>query len=1409
MDSFSLDSIRAVFEADVRRGLGEARSGLRRVVDAMSVGTTWGGLGSILAKRKKDSADAEAGAWGELAQIVAEANDLEALETSVVLHVESACSSIETLLQLELEGRRAEALQWGAQQVSESERMLGVVRKVLDGGAPPSTTKASKAKTKASGASSQDPLAAVAERLAATRSAGGSLEDVEHCYHTIAGSSGMVSLKALSECARFVETLIGALRLLDGQRVVRLERIDEICSRLVGGTSAAETVRAEDPFGFDAAPAADSAAAGGDGGAKDEFSSLDFDAPSAAQKPEALSRISALETALNFGGGSPVAKDAPPAKAEATDFGDDVFQADSVVGAGAEPAPAGEESQVFEFGDGGSVNSEAPTQQGTLDGVDPELIEIFLEEARQCLGDLRRSFTRVAADPADTVAWLDLARQFHLLKGSAGTVGVVSLSQIASQLEDRAEAYGERKRRASASDVANLRADARRMLASCKIELDEQPVAKSEGPAPGAELAKVFQEEAAEIVHAVEETLRGKADTTRVAEQEQTSLAALFHRLKGSAVLYGSEAIGRTAAQLHDVCDSGEWPADGVLLVRSGVAELRKALGMAETKGTPAEVVGQDSRGDEMLSVAVEAHDAVWEAFQMEVQEGVEQLDRIALELEGAEQPKRRLEDAFRCMHTLKGACNTVGLAPTGRMLHQVETWLESLLEAPALPSLGSIVGVMLEALDGVKQNLREVAKGKVTDWMPRVRRRIDGGGRVAASSIAAPSDRATGVATTAASRTDNGSKTSEGSVSDASGRGTLRVTAERLDRLMDLIGELVVHRSQLRSSVASFNRLQKALKKNRNRLFATIDRFREQYEFHGLAGRRRRTTDSTSSARAPQSPNRAAGSRDLGFSDIELDHYEDINILARSLEEIDSDITAIQSQIDGEIESFNAGADGFGALISSLQNEITEARMVPVDQLFLQLRRPVRDAAARLGKDVRVRTSGEDVTLDKAIMDQLFAPLLHLVRNGVSHGIEAAADRTAAGKDAVGTIHLAARQEAGQIVVEVTDDGRGLDFAALHRVGVERGLITADTPQDDPRVRDLIFVSGLSTKRAADEVSGRGVGCDVVRRAIENLSGVVDVISEPGRGTTFRITMPLTLAIYRALLVKHAGLTFALPISFAERILDAEEVRYHESSGVRRLRLDDQFLEVRDLARMMGLPTADKPSQNCLVLRLGPDRIAIGIDEIIGQDEIVVKSLGDLLTGHQMFSGVTVDGEGNLILILEVSGLFHSSGRNNSGGSRGDRASDTEAREKGVGAASRRVRVLYADDSLSVRKAAEKFLAEVGVDLVLAVDGVDALEKLRTQQIDMVFTDLEMPRMHGFELLREMRYVPAFKDVPVVVVTSRSGDKHRQQAEKLGCDGYLGKPFTPSTLREQILKFTGAKEGKNGLVVEREEVAR
>jgi chemosensory pili system protein ChpA (sensor histidine kinase/response regulator) len=626
-------------------------------------------------------------------------------------------------------------------------------------------------------------------------------------------------------------------------------------------------------------------------------------------------------------------------------------------------------------------------------------------------------------------------------------------------------------------------------------------------------------------------------------------------------------------------------------------------------------------------------------------------------------------------------------------------------------------------------------------------------------------------------------------------GRRFVRVAADRLDGLLDLVGELVVARSRILTRVGRMQGLHDDHQNRHDAVVRQLDDFVTSTEFANLDGRRVRL--------AGRGGVRASGGG-AGFAALQLDRYEEIHVLSRQLDESTGDVNEMRREIGVEMQRLTEDTEALSAIVTELQTEITQARMLTIETLFTRLQLPIRDAAQRLGRDVDITTRGEHVAIDKAISDALFGPLLHIVRNAVVHGIEEPARRDELGKPRVGALSLVARQEQGRVVLEVTDDGQGIDVARLKAIGVARGLIDPATPETDPRVLDLVFVDGVSTSGEAGDVAGRGVGGSVIRRAVDRLNGAIEIATQRGGGTTFRIALPLSMSITHALIVRSAGVTLAIPLAFAETIVQREAVAAVDTFGGVRVMVGGNLMPMHVTRRLFG--DLQAPTSGVLVVcAVGSERIAIHADEVLGQEEIVVKSLGTLLDGHPLFSGSTQRGDGELALIVDVPGVLAAESTDVPGAAaqvaprRAAHPASLAVRSaSAVGApgalpspATGKHRVLFVDDSLSVRKVAERMLLSIGVEVVTAIDGQDALDKLRTMPFSLVFTDLEMPRVHGYELIREMQYLPASSAIPVVVVSSRSGRKYIDQALEMGAREYLTKPFSPEILHAVLERWT------------------
>ena len=1120
----------------------------------------------------------------------------------------------------------------------------------------------------------------------------------------------------------------------------------------------------------------------------------------------------------------------------------------------------------FEFGEEPetAVDSEGPATR-SLD----EILEALRNES-----EAPAVWARIegAPDPLD-----QLVHAFHAVAGTSSLIGLDALTDPARRMEEICEraleerqnpvdqakclhrgwtllgefGFGELEPSGSPEELQNALG---LLLAEPDTDsVDEQVIVfGSEAPEEPEEFAferprepepidpdmlEIFREEATEVAGRVRFTLAAlESSPQSIADVHELERA--FHQLKGASAMIGLDAVAAKAFEQEreyaDLFEAQLLPDEvQVLAARAAMEWTLEQVGLdaATLLALPVEEEDAFQFDSEPLQPEDINPDSVWTRMPVEVltdeeligafREEAEVLcDGMAHSVVALEEGPASAElvgDLMRQVHTLKGALNTVGLDPLGQVLHEVETVLEGIEAEPAAVQPKTIAAMADWSLGLVRAGMTNFHTGSVLtapNWVADQTRALLGG-----AGFELPTELAPELDSDSEEPAEEQTETSR----------FVRVAAGRLDGLMDLAGELVVARSRMNRRVQQLESFQDSLGSARKRLLETVVDFVDQYEFAGLSGQSYSNRvvgagvgvagDGTSDWSPSESADSAlASSVESMFSEIELDRYEDVNILARTLREIGDDIVEVSTQISGELALFREESDVFSGLVSGLQTEVTQARMVPIEQLFLRLRSPIRDAATREGKSVAVRVTGESVTIDKTLIDELYTPLLHLVRNSVSHGIESAEARRSAGKEMTGEVRLTARQRSGQILLEVSDDGGGLNLEALRAKGVAAGIVEADTALDDPRIPELIFSSGLSTRDEVSDVAGRGVGCDVLRREVERMNGHVIVETRPGQGTTFRITLPNTLAIYRALMVRQDDSTFAVPLAFAERVLDLRELVIEENGGSRRVQVGEECLPLHSLATLFGKKAEPAwTRRDVVLLRLGDQGLLLDVDDVLGQGEIVVKSLGDILSQHPLFSGMTLTSEGGTQLILDVPGLFDtvSEGRfgvvlgPESGASTEGASEEERVAEAPVPSVRRQVEVLYVDDSLSVRKAAEKFLRGAGASVTVAVDGQDAIEKLRTGSFDLIFTDLEMPRMHGYDLIREIRFVPAYSDLPVIVVTSRSAEKHRNQAKKLGASDYVTKPFNQDVLDEKLRAHLPVQLEAGRLVLERRKTPR
>ncbi|QIR76227.1 chemotaxis protein CheW [Sulfurospirillum diekertiae] len=498
-----------------------------------------------------------------------------------------------------------------------------------------------------------------------------------------------------------------------------------------------------------------------------------------------------------------------------------------------------------------------------------------------------------------------------------------------------------------------------------------------------------------------------------------------------------------------------------------------------------------------------------------------------------------------------------------------------------------------------------------------------------------------------------------------------------------------------------------------------------------------------------------------------------------------------VEERYEGEkfLEELNQVVSSISLVTTDLQIAVMKTRMLPIAKVFNKFPRMVRDLSRELGKQIELEISGEETELDKSIVEEIGDPLVHIIRNSCDHGIEDGATRRAQGKSEMGLIQLKAYNEGNHIVIEITDDGKGLDPDLLRTKAIEKGMITereADA-MSDKEAYALVFRPSFSTAKVVTNVSGRGVGMDVVKTNIEKLNGIIDVDSEIGHGTVIKLKIPLTLAIIQALLVGAQEEYYAIPLaSVLETVrIPLDEIYTIEGKNV--LRLRDEVLSLVRLSDIFGVKQVYEGGEHTYVVVIGlaESKLGVVVDTLVGQEEIVIKSLGDYLQGIEGIAGATIRGDGRVTLIVDVAALM-----NLAKGITVDIRASAEAVVKTKTVPSDYI-VLAVDDSAMDRNIMKKSMEPIGVKVLEASNGQEALNMLKSAEysIDAVLIDIEMPRMDGYTLAGEIRKYSKYKNLPLIAVTSRTSKADRLRGVESGMSEYITKPYSPEYLESVVRK--------------------
>jgi len=640
----------------------------------------------------------------------------------------------------------------------------------------------------------------------------------------------------------------------------------------------------------------------------------------------------------------------------------------------------------------------------------------------------------------------------------------------------------------------------------------------------------------------------------------------------------------------------------------------------------------------------------------------------------------------------------------------------------------------------------------------------------------------------------------------------SVRIALERLDRMMNAVGELVINRTRMLGRVAELERLADVLNFSKARMQDKVAEFQEKHEFSRIhSAPTPRPVDDFPLRSGYSSYSHSFDHSLAEFSELEMDRYDDFNILSRSLTEISADITEVLTQLDGFVRRVDGDIDEFTKLAHRLQDEITQARMVPIGNLYTRLSRTVRDAAKAVNKKVELTLAGAETELDNNIIQQISDPLIHLVRNAVAHGLERDEERYEQGKSDSGNVAVRAYHRGNHIYIEVEDDGRGIDYEKVRKTAVDHGLISQESAGElgERELLDLLFQPGFSTAPRKTELAGRGVGLDVVKSNLALLNGEIEVETQKGLGTRFTLKVPLTLIISQALFVRCGSSMFALPLAFVEEIRRLKTTDVEEVGGKLLTKVRDVVTEIVRLDSALGLEPIQPINGyfRMVIANVAGRQVGIVVEDVVRKDEIVIKSLGEFLRNLKMFPGATIAPDGSLILLIDVHRMVAGEAIEH----RPLMTSANAARIFAPGAAAvahgaipqeaidfvpEEKLVVLVDDSISVRKFVGRMLEKAGYRVKLAADGLEALEIVTQTRCDLVVTDLEMPRTNGYELLSHLRQDAQTRNIPVMVVTSRAGAKHRDRAIKEGAAAFLTKPVQEDQFIAAVGKLIGSPAG-------------
>ena len=1004
----------------------------------------------------------------------------------------------------------------------------------------------------------------------------------------------------------------------------------------------------------------------------------------------------------------------------------------------------------------------------TATAAEESLDAVFSREAALHLQRIEQILAHPDSPQGD---WRLLERTLHTLKGSANAAGRRPLAQLAGAMLDAVQRHLQ-EGEAAPTLACRAGAELLPMLVlhagddatlppqfHAAVELLQQPLCEPEA------LSTRWLDAADTLVAALEQL--GSAPQQAQARQqiEQAISAALGEQLPAAIRNWIDhlhlwmaqhfhadriEARARLALCRQALIESIE--AEVLNQPASDWSELWQPLPEPQRPPSTLERAFATPQAEEkraatapMSAAASEADEELLAIFMGEAEELLEEIQ--AIQRHWPDRPAATSEQVAalaRALHTLKGGARLVGQRMLADICHEFETRLDSLRVAEVGPDELSGLVRQLQAVISAEQST------DVDIDSPSTRLETP---EVALSVL--PPETSTVQATGA-----EPAEITDPIRSPARGE-TLRLSASLLSHLLDLTNESTLLQERLERQSREFGQAVDEME-------LTIDRLRDQV--------RRLDIEAESELRLRH---RQGSSERQDFDPLELDRYSQLQQLSRGLVESASDIKDLRDAMAGRLQQMRGQLLQQSHLHTELREGLARAQMVPFSRLVPRLGKMVRQLATELGKDVGLRVINPEVEIDRTVLERLITPLEHMLRNALDHGIESPAQRLALGKSARASITLQLQPQGSNLLLSVSDDGAGINVEQVLHKARSRGLIDPQRQLSPNEALQLIFLPGFSTASVVTQISGRGVGMDVVRNEVQALGGTIDASSRPGEGTCFELRLPYTLSANRALMVRVGGELYALPLETIEGVVRVSpyELEHHYQQPDSRYAYAGRDYRLRHLGTLLfgwNPPTLDGVTRPLpvILLRSQDDAVALQVDALEGSSEIVAKAFAPQFNQVPGIAGASLQGDEGAVIILDLPALLRAKPE-------GHATSSSLASTHGHDAQT----CLVVDDSVTMRKVTSRLLERQGYRVLMARDGVEALAMLNESRPDVMLLDVEMPRMDGFELVSRIRHQSGLEDLPIIMITSRTGAKHRERARELGITHYLGKPYAEQAL--------------------------